>query len=104
MRALELVRRWPQIDRVLSAGRGRDWDEKAAAIASWQRVSAPAIAMLAGGGVDRQALSVLARAGVREAHAGRAARAPQTVAGRVAADRVAALVAAARGEPPASQG
>lgn len=96
VRALERLRRWPRIDRILTAGRGADWRAKAAAIASWERASAPAITMLAGGGVDQDAMRILARAGVREAHAGRAARVPPVAAGRVAAARVAALVAAAR--------
>lgn len=92
------LRQWDQIDRVLTTGRGHGWAAKAAHLGALARRGAPRIHVLAGGGVDAAALRLLARAGVAEAHLGRAAREPQTARGIVSARRVAALVDAAR--PP----
>ena len=93
MRAL---RRWPQIDRVLTSGGPGDWEMKAGRMLEWTTVAAPRIRLLAGGGVSPEALRILAKAGVAEAHAGRAARMPPTAQGAVCSRRVAELVEAAR--------
>lgn len=94
--AIHELRQWEQIDRVLTTGRGRGWARKAAQLGVLARHASPGIRVLAGGGVDAAALRVLARAGVAEAHVGRAAREPQAAQGTVSARRVAALVEAAR--------
>ena len=88
--------RWPAIDRVLTAGGDGDWNRKAAALAALVRESTQGIGILAGGGVDARALRILARAGIAEAHVGRAAREPATHDGVVSARRVADLVEASR--------
>ncbi len=92
--ALHQLERSPAVDRVLTSGGGGDWACKVERMREWARVS-PSIGILAGGGVDLAALRVLARAGVTEAHVGRAARVPATVEGEVSAARVAELVRAA---------
>jgi copper homeostasis protein len=89
------LRRWPQIDRVLTSGGSGDWTQKAARIVEWTKAGA-GLGMLAGGGVDRRALQILAGAGVAEAHAGRAARVPSTAEGAVSSQQVAGLVETAR--------
>ena len=94
--ALQALRQWPAIDRVLTSGGAGDWERKAARLRAWTEAAHPGIQMLAGGGVDVGALRVLARAGLREAHTGRAARVPPTVDGAVSPQKVAELVAAGR--------
>jgi copper homeostasis protein len=88
--------RWPQIDRVLTAGGPGDWNRKAARLDRFVAAGAPHITILAGGGVDAEALRVLSTSTVVEAHVGRAARVPPTVDGAVSSTRVAELVEAAR--------
>ena len=92
---MHTLRRWPQIDRVLTSGGAGDWDMKAERMLELTTV-APRIRLLAGGGVSPEALRILARAGVAEAHTGRAARMPPTAQGAVCSRRVAELVEAAR--------
>jgi copper homeostasis protein CutC len=62
-----------------------------------QCLAASRIGILAGGGVDLQALRVLSRTSLTEVHVGRAARAPPHVDGIVSSKKVAALVEATRG-------
>lgn len=93
---IEALRRWPQIDRVLTSGGAGDWKAKADRIVEWKIAAAPRIGMLAGGGVSLGALRILAKAGLAEAHAGRAARVPPAAEGAVSSLKVAELVEAAR--------
>ena len=93
--AIEALRAWPQIDRVLTSGGGGSWSQKAARIRAWSGAAAPDIGLLAGGGVDLAAVRTLARSGVAEAHVGRAARLPPTADGPVSRQKVAELVEAA---------
>jgi copper homeostasis protein len=92
--ALRALARWPQIDRVLTSGGAGDWTMKAARL---QCLAGSRISILAGGGVDLQALRALSRTSLTEAHVGRAARVPARVDGIVSSTKVAALVEAARG-------
>ena len=94
--ALRELERWPRIDRVLTAGGPGDWKRKAIRLDRFRAAAAPGITVLAGGGVDAEALKVLAESSVVEAHVGRAARVPPTVDGVVSSQRVAELVEAAR--------
>ena len=94
--ALHELERWPRIDRVLTAGGPGDWTRKAIRLDQFRAAAAPGITVLAGGGVDAEALKVLAASSVVEAHVGRAARVPPTVDGVVSSQRVAELVEAAR--------
>lgn len=94
--ALRELERWPRIDRVLTAGGPGDWKRKAIRLDRFRAAAAPGITVLAGGGVDVEALKVLAESSVVEAHVGRAARVPPTVDGVVSSQRVAELVEAVR--------
>ena len=94
--ALRELGRWPQIDRVLTAGGPGDWNRKAARLDRFTAVAAPGITVLAGGGVDAEALRALSMSSVVEAHVGRAARVPPTADGPVSSKKVAELVEAAR--------
>lgn len=90
--AFALLRRYPQIDRVLTAGGEGAWASRSETLARYARLAGPHLGILAAGSVDRDALPILARAGITEAHAGRAARIGWSVDGRVSADAVRALV------------
>jgi copper homeostasis protein len=92
--ALRELERWPAVDRALTSGGPGDWKRKAERMREWTGVT-PGIGILAGGGVNRAALRVLAAAGQTEAHVGRAARQPETPDGAVTSSRVAELVEAA---------
>jgi copper homeostasis protein len=92
--ALQRLTRWPTVDRVLTSGGSGDWSRRCERMRRWAAVTS-AIGILAGGGVDLAAVRVLAAAGHREAHVGRAARVPATVDGQVSSDNVARLVAVA---------
>jgi copper homeostasis protein len=92
---VEALKRWPGIDRVLSAGGTGDWRERARRLGELAGQVAPCT-VLPGGGVDAGALRLLVRTpGLTEAHVGRAARVPSAPAGSVDRRAVAALVEAA---------
>lgn len=93
--AFRALDRWPQIDRVLTSGGSGDWTARAARLGEYARAAGPARAVLPGGGVNVEALRLLARTpGIREAHVGRAARTGSSAAGTVDGGRVAALIQA----------
>jgi copper homeostasis protein len=94
--ALRELGRWPRIDRVLTAGGPGNWKRKAIRLDRYTAVAAPGITVLAGGGIDAEALKVLSMSSVVEAHVGRAARVPPTADGVVSSQKVAKLVEAAR--------
>ena len=84
----EALRRIPQIDRVLTSGGDADWATRCATLRQYAD-SASGLALVAGGGVDEAALSLIAAtACVSEVHVGRAARDPQNRDAPVSADRV----------------
>lgn len=92
--AFRALDRWPQIDRVLTHGGSDDWTARAARLGDYAKAAGPRV-ILPGGGVDVEALRVLARTpGIREAHVGRAARTGSDAAGTVDGGRVAALIQA----------
>lgn len=94
--ALSELNRWPEVDRVLSAGGVGDWTVRARRLGELSRIAGP-LTILAGGGVDEVALRILARTrGIREAHVGRAARTPAAPGRSVDRRAVAVLVAATR--------
>jgi copper homeostasis protein len=94
--ALRELGRWPRVDRVLTAGGLGGWKRKANRLDRYRAAAAPGITVLAGGGIDAQALKALSMSSVVEAHIGRAARVPPTANGVVTSQRVAELVEAAR--------
>jgi copper homeostasis protein len=94
--ALRGLGRWTHIDRVLTAGGPGDWPRKAMTLERYTAVAAPGVTVLAGGGIDAEALKILSKSSVAEAHVGRAARVPPTADGVVSSWKVAELVEAAR--------
>jgi len=87
--AIDAALAFPQIDRILTSGGNGDWAERCERMTAWERRAGPRITILPGGGVDEQALQVLAACpAITEAHVGKAAREPQVSTAPVSAIRV----------------
>jgi copper homeostasis protein len=87
--ALETLKRFVQVDRVLSGGGDGDWRSRCARLAALAAHAHPRLTMLPGGGVDGEAIERIVRTPrLIEAHVGRAARVPSEVTAPVSADAV----------------
>jgi copper homeostasis protein len=90
VRAIDMLKRVPQIDRVLTDGGEGSWEERKMQIREWQRACAPEIQVIFAIGTDMPAFSDLGHErGRLEVHVGRAARVPQTISGAVQREQVA---------------
>lgn len=91
--ALRAIKQLPQVDRVLSHGGRDDLTSRVQRLARYERAAAPELQIIAGGNVNSEAISQIARGThVREFHVGRAARAQFDVEGAVQASLVNGLV------------
>ncbi|MBA3355968.1 MAG: hypothetical protein H0U18_08530 [Pyrinomonadaceae bacterium] len=91
--AIRLLKRLKQVDRILTSGGAREWPAKIERLSRYEEHAGPEIEILAGGGIDQQAMRRICQAtGIREFHVGRAAREPVSAAGVVRSVRVKALV------------
>lgn len=91
LRAISEVKRLPQVDRILSSG-GAD-ELRAQRLVEYERAAAPELTILAGGGIDSNAIVEIKRVTrIREFHVGRAARLNHQVEGAVQASLVSGLV------------
>jgi copper homeostasis protein len=91
--ALGAIKRLPQVDRVLSSGGTDDLESRVRRLGQYAKAAAPKLTILAGGGVDADAILQIGRdTNTREFHVGRAARAGFQVEGRVEASLVSELV------------
>jgi copper homeostasis protein len=87
--AIDELKAFPQIDRVLANGGPGPWTAKLTALECLQKQAAPHIKVIAGGGLDEHALRLLSQSPLlNEFHVGRAARNEH---GAVVSTRVAAL-------------
>lgn len=94
--AFDVLRRHPQIDRVLTGAGAGPWASRLATLERYTRAAGDGLIVLPGGGIDADALRLLARTDyVTEAHVGRAARTESSVDGRVSADAIRGLRRAA---------
>lgn len=85
------LRRFPVVDRVLSAGAGDGWQARAVALADLQARIEP-VRVIVGGGVSVEGVGALAaQASLRELHVGRIARAGESYQQPVSPEAVAAL-------------
>lgn len=85
------LRRFPMVDRVLSAGAGQGWGERAVALADLQARIAP-VRVIVGGGVSLDGVEALAaQPALRELHVGRIARVGESYQQPVSPESVAAL-------------
>jgi copper homeostasis protein len=87
--AIGELKRHPQIDCVLSRGRGEAWTAELDRFVEWERAARPEMRMLLGGGVDKEAVEVFCKASsIRAFHIGQAVRERERVDGAVLAERV----------------
>lgn len=79
----------PRIDHILTSGGDGSAEARCAQLIEYGRIAGPRVAIIAGGGVDEEALSLFARRGcVRAIHVGRAAREGGVADGPVSAERI----------------
>jgi copper homeostasis protein len=89
LEALAVLKRYPQVDCILTSGGGSDWPESVKLLEALQQAADPEITILAGGGLDLHRVEALCSAtDIRAFHLGRAARIPPVVDGEVSAARV----------------
>jgi copper homeostasis protein len=87
--AIGELKRHPQIDCVLSRGRGEAWAAELDRFFEWERAAHPEIRMLLGGGVDEEAIEVFCKSSsIRAFHIGQAVREQKRIDGAVLAGRV----------------
>lgn len=92
LRALEVLKGFQQVDRLLTSADARDWPRRLAAVSELQRAAAPRIRIILAAGKDAAEIGDLLRLDPSiEVHVGRAARDPQTLSGALSRSRVAAL-------------
>jgi copper homeostasis protein len=93
LRALTDIKRLPQVDRILSSGGTDELRLRVQRLAAYEHAAAPELTILAGGGIDANAIVEIKRATrIREFHVGRAARLNFQVDGAVQASLVGDLV------------
>jgi len=98
--AVTQLKSLPQVDRILSSGGSGELEKRRGRLAAYEQAAAPEIKIIAGGGIDRNAIEILRRTtSIREFHVGRAARQGFDVAGPVRAELVSELMRAMRRVP-----
>jgi len=91
--ALSEIKTLLQVDRVLSSGGADDLESRMQRLGQYANAAAPELIIVAGGGVDGDAVLKIGReTNIRELHVGRAARAGFQVEGSVQASLVSDLV------------
>ncbi len=91
--SIEKLKRIAQVDRILASGGSGDWPQKIARLSRYERAARPQINILAGGGLNREAIRAVREAtGIREFHVGRAARISGRADGAVRAPLVRELI------------
>jgi len=87
--AIAELKRHPQIDCILSRGRGEAWESEVYRFIEWERAASPEMRMLVGGGTDKEAIEVFCKASpIRAFHVGRAVREQERIDGTVLAEQV----------------
>ncbi len=93
--AIEELKQFPQIDRILTRGGAGPWRERKQRLLEWQRAAAPQIKILVGIGLRSSIFAELKQEpSLSELHVGRAARVPPVTSGVVDRARVASLKSA----------
>jgi copper homeostasis protein len=89
LQALEDIKSLHQVDRILSHGGSGSLNEKIGRFRKYQELADPNIKIIAGGGIDLDAISEIRRAtSIREFHVGRAARSLNRIDGEIKAELV----------------
>jgi copper homeostasis protein len=92
MGGVKVLKRFKQIDRILTCGGTGSWAERKSRLRAWQEAAAPEIGILVGGGLsEMQVAELMAEAEFAEVHVGRVARVPQENDGALNAAKIAAL-------------
>ena len=89
IRAIGELKRHPQIDCILSRGKGEAWAAELDRFVEWDRAARPEMMMLLGGGVGEEAVEVFCNgSSIRAFHIGQAVRDRESIDGAVLAERV----------------
>ena len=92
-KAVRDIKQLSQVDRILSSGGPGESQQRSERLAAYAEAAAPELTIIAGGGIDSDAISLLNRTTtIREFHVGRAARTGFRVDGEVESDLVGELV------------
>ncbi len=79
----------PGVDRILTSGGAGEWPERVARLEAWRQTAQGRITILAGGGMDAEAIRHLrTHTSIVEFHIGRAARTPPTATAPLDAARI----------------
>lgn len=93
LQAIAELKRHSQIDLILTSGGSDPWAEKTERYEAWELAARPEISILAGGGIDFDAIRILRRStSIRQFHAGTVVRTNESLDGVVKASRVRDLV------------
>jgi copper homeostasis protein len=97
LKAVRDIKRLSQVDRVLSSGGRGELQQRSKRLAAYAEAAGPQLTIIAGGGIDSDAISLLnGITTIREFHVGRAARSGFHVEGEVQAELVRRLVQVVR--------
>jgi copper homeostasis protein len=89
---LNVLKRFRQIDRILTCGGTGCWAERKSRLRAWSEAASPEIGILVGGGLSaREVAELMGDAEFAEVHVGRAARIPQENDGGLNAGKIAML-------------
>jgi copper homeostasis protein len=90
--ALRVLKRFPQIDKILTNGGAGSWLERKQRLRAWSDAAAPEISILVGGGLSNTEIAdLIADPQFPEVHVGRAARTPPENDGVLDAQKIALL-------------
>lgn len=93
LQAVTQLKSLPQMDRILSNGGAGELEKRRGRLVAYEQAAAPEIKIIAGGGIDRNAIEILRHTtAIREFHVGRAARQGFNIAGPVQVELVRELV------------
>jgi copper homeostasis protein len=92
LRAIQELKQFPQIDRILTRGGEGPWVERKTRLLEWQRAAAPEIRIIVAAGLCPASLAATSQDfDEMEVHVGRAARIPPVTSGTVSRSQVASL-------------
>lgn len=92
--AIAQLKKFAQIDRILTSGGAGNWERRKARLLEWQALAAPEITILVGVGLAPSILTEISHdKNGFEFHVGRAARMPHTTSGAVRREQIARLKA-----------
>jgi copper homeostasis protein len=92
IKGLKVLKRFRQIDRILTGGGIGSWAERKSRLRAWSEAAGPEIGILVGGGLaEVEVAELMGEDEFAEVHVGRAARVPPENDGLLNAGKIAAL-------------